>query len=130
MQLLLVLADAARTHPDGTFSLLRGGITKVTVTEGSPRLLRASLLARILFDPAEAGPHAFRVLVIDQDGSPAGIEVNGNFTAPTQGGVLQIVIDLANIFPQDGKYDIRFSVDNHLHGSWPIACETKKKKEE
>jgi hypothetical protein len=59
----LILCDAAVTHPDGTFSLLRGGIDWWAYSPGEPLIFRGALLALIEATPAEKGKSLFQTNV-------------------------------------------------------------------
>ncbi len=74
MKAMLMLATRTRAshHPDGTFSLLRGGITEVTVPPGEPGAFRAALVARVVGAASEAGKHDFRIGPFEVKESPSG----------------------------------------------------------
>lgn len=51
----LIVADSVRAHNDGTFSLIRGGLTRVTGHRPGPILFRGSILARVFLPGSEEG---------------------------------------------------------------------------
>lgn len=122
MKVTLIMADAVATHPDGTFSLLRGGITRVNIPKNHPIGFHGALLARINATPAEAGQHEFKLICVDQDGARVGQELAGNFALPPEGGQgnLAVVVHLG--LPRLGKYSFLFSVDKHEYDSWLIEA--------
>ena len=79
MDVTLILADAARVHPDNTFSLLRGGIATVNVPKNAPVFFKGALLVRVAGAPSEAGAHEIRIVCIDEDGEQTGQEMTGSF---------------------------------------------------
>ena len=117
----LILADAARTHPDGTFSLLRGGIDRVTFHPARPPVLRATLMARITCRSGEDGEHTFQLRLMDQDGNVIGPEHSGSFTVPRQGGKHQISLDLQMVLPGEGVYEFVVTIDGSVQDTWPIT---------
>jgi hypothetical protein len=121
----LIVADAARVHPDGTFSLLRGGITTLTTEETKPAVLKASVMARISVDPGEQGPHEFKIQVINEDGLQVMPDYSGNFDAPPKGGSVNLVADLQLIFPKPGRYAFNLFVDKRMEHSWAMDVLTK-----
>jgi hypothetical protein len=123
MDVTLILADAARVHPDNTFSLLRGGITTVSVPKNAPVLFKGSLLVRVSGQPSEAGPHEVRIVCVDEDGSQVGQEISGTFEIAPKGGSVQIVVDMSMIMPRHGTYEFAVTVDRQQMARWPL--ETK-----
>ncbi len=121
----LIVADAARTHPDGTFSLLRGGITSVTTEETKPAVLKASVVARITLEPGEGGPHAFKIAIVNEDGASVAPDFTGSFEAASKGGNVNLVMDLQLIFPKPGRYAFNLFVDNRIEHSWSMDVVTK-----
>lgn len=122
MKVTLILADAASTHPDGTFSLLRGGITKVNVPKNQPITFKGALVARISGDGSEAGNHDFKMICVDEDGNLVGQEFTGSFSLPPQGGHGNLVVNLQYLLPRLGRYEFLFSVDKHRLDSWPLEA--------
>ncbi len=117
-----MIADAARAHPDGTFSLLRGGIDRLTVAEGQPLRMRGSILGRITGSINEAGPHTFRIRVVNEDGQQVAPEINGSFNVPEGGGSAQLAIDFDFNFPDVGRYTFSLTVDNHESDTWEVRA--------
>jgi hypothetical protein len=63
----LLLAEAATSHPDGTFSVLRAGVTNVW-GEKPPVNLQASLVTRIDADLGDVDDHRIEIMCMDEDG--------------------------------------------------------------
>lgn len=118
----LILADAATTHPDGTFSLLRGGISLVNIPRNAPIAYRGALTARIVAGPSEQGAHTFRIICADPDGGLVGQAMTGDFTIPPEGGVGCFVVQIQLIFPRFTKYQFSLSVDSHELDTWPFEA--------
>jgi len=109
----LILCDAAVIHPDGTFSLLRGGIDLVTHSPGKPLIFRGALVARIEATPAEKGSHSLKLMCIDEDGNSILPEASGSFQIADKGGGYHLALNVQVVFPKVGRYDFRLSVDGH-----------------
>ncbi|RKY17313.1 MAG: hypothetical protein DRP63_03925 [Planctomycetota bacterium] len=125
MKAKLLLADAAVGHPDGTFSLLRGGINRVEVPPNRPASLAGALLIRIEATPSEKGEHTFKLVCIDEDGRSILPDMTGKFSIPDQGGSVNIVIKLQVVFPRLGRYTFAVSVDGQELDVWLISAVEK-----
>lgn len=88
MKAKIILAESASTHPDGTFSLLRGGITHVWAP-APPFQLQGSLVVRIEGTLVDKGNHKFDVRCMDQDGVDSMPKIEGQFTVQ-QGAITTI----------------------------------------
>lgn len=122
MKAVLILADAATAHPDGTFSLLRGGVSETGVPKNRPAMFRGALVVRITSARGEAGAHSFKLSCVDEDGAPVAQELSGNFDTPQQGGTVQFVWDLQLILPRLGRYEFNITVDKIQLDSWTLAA--------
>lgn len=123
MKATLVLADAACAHPDGTFSLLRGGITEVHVPRGRPATFKGALAVRVVGTAGEAGEtHEFKLRCTDEDGHPVAPELTGTFKIPPSGGASQTVISHEIIFPKLGRYVFSVMIDRVEMDSWPLVA--------
>jgi hypothetical protein len=123
MEGFLLLADAARNHPDGTFSLLRGGIDRVNAAPNQPIFFRGAFIARIVGSLGEAGPHEFRVRLLNEDGQSIFPDVAGGFTIPEQGGATNAVVDFNVILPRYGRYTFFLLVDRQQLATWEVRAE-------
>ena len=125
MKGFLLLADAARAHPDGTFSLLRGGVDQVFSPRTQPFQFRGSVVARIMGDLSEAGAHDFQLRILNEDGQAIVPEITGQFSIPDGGGVGVAIMDFALILPSYGRYTFALNVDKQKLDSWEVrASET------
>jgi hypothetical protein len=117
---LLLLADAARAHGDGTFSLLRGGIDRV-LFDTLPAALRASLVARITGDQQEdVGAHSIRIRLVGADGGERFHSPPHQIQVPAVGGNNVLVVELGVEFPARGRYTFELRVDDQLLNSWHL----------
>ncbi len=130
MNATLILADSARTHPDGTFSMLRGGITQLNVSPNNPVFFRGTLLVRIVGTSSESGTHEFKIVCVNEDGAHVGPDFSGSFETPPQGGTVQLSIDMQFVFPRLGHYEFSLSVDRHQLGAWALDAVTTAVKKE
>jgi hypothetical protein len=108
---ILLLCDAASSHPDGTFSLLRGGITECYAPADKPVVFDGAVVVRIVGSPAESGSHEFRLQVVNEDGHSVAPKVEGSFHVPSAGGAVQLVLNIQLVFPKHGRYEFSISVD-------------------
>jgi hypothetical protein len=110
MKAQLTLADAVSSHPDGTISLLRGGIDKLYVSEGRPCVFKGGLAVRFTSGGSELGRHEFKIRCVNEDGISVGLEASGSFEIGEVGGV-SLSFGLEIIFPKPGAYTFTVSVD-------------------
>ena len=122
MKATLLLCDAASAHPDGTFSLLRGGITDVNVPPNRPVVFRGALVARITGTRGEAGKHRFRIVCLTEDGAEVAPPVEGDFDVPKAGGNANICLSLQMALPRIGEYEFSIMVDGHQLDVWPLKA--------
>lgn len=120
MDVALILADAARVHPDNTFSLLRGGITVVNVRRNAPIVFKGALLVRVAGTPSEAGTHEVRIVCIGEDGGQIGQEIADSFEIHAEGGSVQVVLDMDITLPRHGRYEFAVTVDGDRTVRWPL----------
>lgn len=118
MKGMLILADAATVHMDGTVSMLRAGIDRVT-GQNVP-ILRASLVARIEGSPSERGAHNLELSCIDEDGKDRLPTITASFEIPPKGGSNVLVIGLHNKLNAFGLYQFNLIVDKVVLDSWNL----------
>ena len=123
MKAWIVLADAASAHPDGTFSLLRGGITELNVPKGQPLVFQAAFVARVLGSIGDAGEHRLEIRVTNEDGQPVAPNVEGSFSIPAGGGATQVVASFNLRFPEYGRYTFWLTIDRQQADSWEIRAQ-------
>src|SRR5262245_48712952 len=104
MKAFILLADAARAHGDGTFSLLRGGIDRVWALRTDPITFQGSIVVRFRASLSESGSHEFKVRVMNEDGESIAQDITGSFNIPEGGGTGQIIGDCSFILPRYGRY--------------------------
>jgi hypothetical protein len=122
MKAFILLSDAARPHPDGTFSLLRGGIGQVQAPQGQPIKFRGSMVVRIKGTLSETGEHDVRVRLLDEDGHQIPPEIGGTFSVPEGGGAAQIVADFDFVLPRYGRFTFAVSVDRLEQDTWEVTA--------
>ena len=120
MKAFILLSDAASAHPDGTFSLLRAGITDVNIPQGQPLVFHGAFVARIVGTSGDAGAHALAIRVMTQDGKAVAPDVQGQFSIPDGGGATQVVANFNLLFPAHGRYTFWLSVDRNEADSWEV----------
>ena len=125
MQATVILADAATTHPDGTFSLLRGGITNVHVPPDKPIVFRGALVARIVGRPGEDGPHNFKIVCIDEDGRSVSPDFTGTFEVPRGGGAINLALNMQLTLPKFGRYTFSVMVDRNQLVDWTLEAKER-----
>jgi hypothetical protein len=119
MNTMTILAEAATNHPDGTFSMLRGGITQVW--GALPAVLRGDLLVRFEGDTSEAGSHEWMICVIDEDGKDIMPRMAGTFQVPQGGGNGMVVMKFGCQFTKYGEYSFRVTLDKQLASAWQVT---------
>ncbi len=112
MKVKMILAESASNHPDGTFSLLRGGINEL-YSHRFPVFFDGAIIIRITCDPAESGPHLLRCVVVDQDGGELSRFELG-FDVRQGGGASAMVLRTRQQFGRPGHYSFRVAVDSHV----------------
>ncbi len=122
MKAALILADAATGHPDGTFSLLRGGITQVNIPPNKPVLFKGALVARVEGTRGEAGKHKFRIVCVTEDGGEIAPPIEGELEIPPQGGAANIVMNTQLAFPKLGNYEFAITIDKQQQAVWPLEA--------
>jgi hypothetical protein len=119
MNARLLLAEAATSHPDGTISMLRAGITNVW-GEKPPVNLQASLVTRIEAGLADAGTHQVEILCIDDDGKEVMPKLSGQFQVARGGGHNNIILNFGVAFPAFGNYTFVVRIDNEQYDTWTL----------
>jgi hypothetical protein len=115
----LLLAEAATSHPDGTISMLRAGITNVW-GDKTPVNLQASLVTRIEADPGDIGNHQVEIFCIDDDGKEVMPKLQGQFQVARGGGHNNIILNFGVTFPQFANYTFVVRVDNVQLDQWTL----------
>jgi hypothetical protein len=122
MRAALLVADHIAAHPDGTFSLIRGGIDQVLVPPNTPAVLSAHVLARITVETSECGiQHAFEVRVINEDGALIGGNVSGAFTIEKGKRAANVIVGINLVLPKVGRYEVSILINSEQRDVWPIA---------
>ena len=118
MEAIIILAEAVTTHPDSTFSMLRGGLNRVWGE--LPVILRGDLFVRFAADSSEQGAHEWSILIIDEDGKDVMPRLSGSFEVPPGGGNGNVVMKFSCQFVKYGKYSFRLTIDRQLDKRWNI----------
>ena len=113
----IFLCDSASPHPDGTFSLLRGGIDNWNV-QSFPTQISFSFVVILELLSTEVGRmHIAELDIIDADGNrvlpqgkiPFSIPVKINVTRYKWNLVGSLIVPI----PKAGKYSLQVGVDGH-----------------
>lgn len=121
-----MLAEYASSHPDGTFSMLRAGLNRLHV-EKIPAPFRATLVARMETDIADAGEHRFDIRCVDVDGKEVLPTQQGQFQAPQGGSNINLIIGISAAIPKLGVFVFYLRIDNVEVDSWTVTVVEKKK---
>jgi hypothetical protein len=117
----LLLSEAATSHPDGTISMLRAGITNVW-GEKAPVNLQASLVTRIEADLGDVGNHQVEIFCIDDDGKEVMPKLQGQFQVARGGGHNNIILNFGVAFPTFGNYTFVVRIDNVQYDTWTLRA--------
>lgn len=114
----ILLCDSATSHPDGTFSLLRGGIDNWNV-QTFPTQIRFSFVVILELVSTEVGRmHTAELDVIDADGNRVLPQAKIPFSIPLRVNVTRYKWNLVGgnmilPIPKMGKYSLQVGVDGH-----------------
>lgn len=130
----MFLCDAVSSHPDNTFSVLRGGINRYNITlpdnPNHPLLpIKIALVATMELEITEMGKlHNLEVVLLDIDGNKVIPELRTNFqpsTSPHK-GYHNIMLDMFIPIRKPGEYCFRINVDGHELGDLPFYVVSQK----
>ena len=121
MKARLLLAEAATSHPDGTFSVLRAGVTNVW-GDKPPVNLQASLVTRIDADLGDVGDHRIEIMCMDEDGKEVMPKLDGQFAVARGGGHNNILLNFGFGFPAFGLYTFVVRVDGMQYDTWTLKA--------
>ncbi len=130
MKVKTILAEAATSHPDGTMSMLRAGITHVWAGDSGPYQLQAAFVVRIEAEMTDAGNHEFDLKCMDEDGRGVLPTLGGQFTVGHGGGVNNLILGMSVAFPKLGRYVFVVRVDNVERDTWTVTVARKPDKKE
>lgn len=114
----IFLCDSATSHPDGTFSLLRGGIDNWNM-QAFPTQIRFSFVVILELVSTEVGrTHIAELDIIDADGNRLLPQAKIPFSIPIRVNVTRYKWNLVGdnmIIPvaKTGKYSLQIGVDGH-----------------
>lgn len=112
----LLFAESASAHNDGTVSILRAGINRVTAS-APPVLLRGAIVATIHALASERGTHSFEINCINEDGVNRLPPINGTFETPPTGGTNNIIVSISHPAKDFGTYQFNLVIDRLEHDS-------------
>ena len=124
----MTLAEAATSHPDGTVSMLRAGITHAWGPQ-VPVPLQGVLVVRIEGELSDEGPHRFDMRCMDEDGAGALPTIEGQFRVPQGGGSNSLTVGISVSFKKFGKYVFVVRVDNVELDRWTITVSERQSQE-
>jgi len=125
MKATLLLAESATVHPDGTFSVLRAGITHIWGTPSPVVPFRGALVFRIEATAVDEGQHEFDLRCIDIDGTQVGPTLQGQFQAPKGGGVNNVILNTSLGFPKHGRFSFVARIDKVERDQWTLVVGDK-----
>ncbi len=114
----IVLAESATQHPDGTFSLLRGGINHWNV-KNLPAQIGFSFIIVLELTPTEVGrEHTAELDLLDADGNRILPQVRFPFSIPAQINTVYYKFNLVGVtgpinIIRSGRYSLNISIDGH-----------------
>jgi hypothetical protein len=121
VEALVLLAEAATVHPDGTFSLLKGGIHRLH-SHKFPVTFGGTMLLRLQCHPAESGEHKVVIRFMDEDGRDVASKMETQFCVPEGGGFFNWVIKMMINVPAEGRYSFDIVINRQLHKWWPLEA--------
>lgn len=117
----LLLAEAATGHPDGTISMLRAGINQLWVQQ-PPYQFQGTLVVRVEGEAGDASPsHSLDLRCMDDDGTEVIPQIQGQFGVPKGGGINNVILQFATMFPKPGKYTFVLRVNNVLLDTYSLT---------
>jgi len=124
----MFLCDAASSHPDNTFSALRGGIDTLnipcpTVDTINIPPVNIALVATIELEITEMGRlHNLEVAFLDFDGRRIIPDLRAHFQTPVsqKKGRHNVILNISIPFKKPGTYGIYLNVDGHELGYHPV----------
>ena len=114
----ILLCDSATPHPDGTFSVLRGGIDNWNV-QSFPTQIRISFVVILELLSTEVGKtHVAELDIIDADGNRVVSQAKIPFSIPIKLNVTRYKWNLVGgnmVVPitKTGRYSLQIGVDGH-----------------
>ncbi len=113
-----ILADAVTGLPDGTFDAIRGGTDVFTAEKFPATKFVLVLVARLAFDPKEAGKEfKFVGELVDREGKPIFSALEGAFVAPPnprhpdRPGPMTLFLNCSGVaFQAPGDYFFRLTI--------------------
>ncbi len=114
----ILLCEHASAHPDGTFSLLRGGIDNWNVA-AFPAQTRFGFVVILELLSTEVGrPHTAELDIIDEDGNRILPQAKISFSIPVRVNVTRykwnlVGGDMMVSIPKSGKYSLQVGVNGH-----------------
>ena len=113
----ILLCESATPHPDGTFSLLRGGIDNWNIPN-FPASINFSYVMILELMSTEVGrTHAAEMDAIDADGNRVMPQAKIPFSIPVRVNVTKYKFNIVGgmniVIARPGKYSLNISVDGH-----------------
>ena len=113
----ILLCDAATPHPDGTFSLLRGGVDQWNVKSFPTQITFSFVVILELLSTEIGRTHTAELDVIDADGNRVLPQGKIPFSIPTRMNVTRYKINLAGSLTipveKAGKFSFQLGVDGY-----------------
>ena len=114
----ILLAESATQHPDGTFSLLRGGIDNWNV-KNLPTQIGFSFIIVLELSPTEVGrQHTAELDLLDADGNRILPQVKAPFSISPRINTVYYKFNLVGVtgpinITRSGRFSLNISIDGH-----------------
>jgi hypothetical protein len=115
---LLVVADYVSVNPDGTFGMLRGGLSRLQMPS-LPGVVSLGFLIRITGEFGEEGAHDFKLLIVDYDGKSIA-KAEGTFHITPDQRLINMGINMPLNLINPGRISARLVLDKQLAADWTL----------
>jgi hypothetical protein len=115
---LLVVADYVSVNPDGTFGMLRGGLSRLQIPQ-LPSVVSLGFLIRITGEFGEEGAHDFKLLIVDYDGQSIA-KAEGTFQITSEQRLINMGINMPLNIGSAGRISARLVLDKQLAADWTL----------
>ncbi len=123
----MILADAGVAHEDGTFSLLRGGISTVWAAKGEPILFHGALMARVDMPEGVSGKQSIALLLL-KDGKKIIPDQERSFEIPEhikKQAVINIAFSMSITLPEEGAYEFQLEINGKRVAAYQLEAKKK-----
>ena len=116
MRTEILVCEYATAHPDGTYTVVRGGMEKIPAVPKGQQM-QMCFFVLLAHEPAEAGKHKLELKIVDADGRPAvGPALKVNMTFPAERARV-FMHAMASTWLAPGAYDAHCLLDGQIAAS-------------